>query len=62
MEALPRAIQFAARNLGDGSSITLRVVGESELDAALGIAMVLLEALFDSNGVHIGLLGERGAS
>ncbi|KAG8899227.1 hypothetical protein FRC00_001740 [Tulasnella sp. 408] len=62
MEALPRAIQFAARNLDDTSRTPMRVAGESELDAALGIAMVLLEALFDSNGVYIGQLEKRGAS
>lgn len=61
MEALPQAIQFAARYL-DISGTPMRVVGESELDAALGIAMVLLEALFDSNGVYIGQPEKRGVS
>lgn len=56
MEALPRAIQFAARNLDDTSWTYIRVVGESNLDAALGITMALLEALFASDGVYTGQL------
>lgn len=62
MEALPRAIQFTARHLDDTSRISVRMGGESELDAALGIAMVVLEALFDGDGRYTGQSEKRGAS
>lgn len=62
MEALPRAIQFVARHLDDSSRDSVRIVGESELDAALGIAMVVLEALFDGDGRYTGQSENRGAS
>ncbi|KAG8952735.1 hypothetical protein FRC04_003658 [Tulasnella sp. 424] len=54
MEALPRAIRFTARHLNDSSRDSVRIVGESELDAALGIAMVVLAALFDGDGRYTG--------
>lgn len=59
MEALPRAIQFTARHLDDTSRISVRMGGESELDAALGIAMVVLEALFDGDGRYTGQSEKR---